>query len=60
VGRGRGQRRLRAGDAPQHQGGLAYEDLKHFAFEAAIAKRHLPQVVVIDDGLRRLGTGRRR
>jgi hypothetical protein len=42
----------------QHQGGLAYEDLKHFAFEAAIAKRHLPQVVVIDDGLRRLRTGR--
>ena len=50
VWRPRPQRRWAgAGDTLQHDRGLANENLQHFAFEAAVAKRHALQMVMVDD-----------
>ena len=50
MGRRRGESRFRAGDAPEHDGALADKNLQNLPFEPAVAKRHAPEMVLIDDG----------
>ena len=47
--RRRGTSRLGTDDALKHQRGLADENLQNLAFKAAIAERHAPEVIRIDD-----------
>ncbi len=50
MGRGRGERRLARRRCGQHDSGLAHENLQHLALQAAVAKRHASEMVLVDDG----------